>query len=61
MILDNKIATYRIFDKLESSFNGNLCPVMPGEMDAFAIEDLQIVKRCFWSNLALADQPVLFD
>lgn len=49
-ILEDKEATYGIFQKLEVSFNGNLCPITDKEKDV-TVEHLQIVKECFWSKI----------
>lgn len=61
IILTDSSATYRLFDTLETTFNGNLCPVQPGEREAVKVEHLDTIKRCFWSDFALLGQPTLFD
>ena len=45
-ILNDKEATYKLFEKLEESFNGNLCPVIELEKDSVTLEHLEIIKEC---------------
>ena len=61
-ILDDLEATYRIFEKLEVAFNGNLCPVTEIEKNKVTIEHLKLIKVCFWSKIAEdKNQTRLFD
>lgn len=60
-ILTDLQATYRLFEKLETTFNGNLCPVQDNEWNVVTLEHLDEIKRCFWSDWALLKQPSLFD
>lgn len=60
-VLEDVSATYRLFDTLETAFNGNLCPVQEGEQNAVKAEHLDTVKRCFWSDVAFSNQIPLFD
>lgn len=54
-------ATYRLFDILESSFNGNLCPVTSAEKDLISLDHLRIIRECFWDKIELHGQQKLFD
>lgn len=49
-ILENTEATYALFEKLEVSFNGNLCPVTPAEQRHVKSKHLKLIKECFWSH-----------
>ena len=49
-ILENIEATYALFEKLEVSFNGNLCPVTPAERRLVKGKHLKLIKECFWSH-----------
>lgn len=49
-ILENIEATYALFEKLEVSFNGNLCPVTPAERRHVKAKHLKLIKECFWSH-----------
>ena len=49
-ILENIEATYALFEKLEVSFNGNLCPVTPAERRHVKLKHLKLIKECFWSH-----------
>lgn len=61
-VLEDKEATYQIFEKLETSFNGNLCPIKPNEKDIVSTEHLQLIKECFWSKIKTnANQIQIFD
>ncbi|TRX59217.1 N-6 DNA methylase [Fulvivirga sp. M361] len=61
-ILEKDIsATYRLFAVLESSFNGNLCPVTQDELDLINLAHLQTIRECFWDKIELHGQQKLFD
>ncbi len=61
-ILEDKKATYEIFEKLEISFNGNLCPIKENEENIVQQEHLQLIKECFWSKIKTNDKQIqLFD
>ncbi len=61
-ILEDIQATYALFDKLEQSFNGNLCPVSNKERRVVKAKHLQLIKECFWSDLrASKGQGFLFN
>lgn len=61
-ILDDKVATYGIFEKLEVAFNGNLCPVTDNEKRNVTNEHLILIKDCFWSKIKEdKNQLQLFD
>ncbi|MBK8561863.1 MAG: N-6 DNA methylase [Saprospiraceae bacterium] len=60
-ILENKDATYRLFEKLDASFNGNLSPVTDAEKEAVIEVHLQKIKECFWSKIEEHGQLKLFD
>lgn len=49
-ILENIEATYTLFEKLEVSFNGNLCPVTSAERKQVKAKHLKLIKECFWSH-----------
>jgi type I restriction-modification system DNA methylase subunit len=49
-ILEDLEATYTLFEKLEVSFNGNLCPVSAGERRNVKAKHLKLIKECFWSH-----------
>ncbi|MGA0559456.1 HsdM family class I SAM-dependent methyltransferase [Larkinella sp. VNQ87] len=60
-ILTDLSATYRLFETLEITFNGNLCPVQDSERNEVTIEHLNEIKRCFWSDWALSQQMTFVD
>jgi hypothetical protein len=60
-ILTDLSATYRLFETLETTFNGNLCPVQDGEREKVTIKHLDEIKRCFWSDWALSNQVTFID
>lgn len=49
-ILDDKLATYRLFEIVNARFNGNVTPLVDGEFDAVQEKHLQVVKRCFYDG-----------
>ncbi|HZX73049.1 MAG TPA: N-6 DNA methylase, partial [Cyclobacteriaceae bacterium] len=49
-ILENLDSTYSLFEKLEVSFNGNLCPVSLSERKSVKGRHLKLIKECFWSH-----------
>lgn len=46
-ILEDKDATYRLFDEVQIHFNGNVTPVLPNERDLVSERHLKLIKRCF--------------
>lgn len=58
-ILDDKEATYRLFEIVNARFNGNITPLVEGEFDAVREEHLQVVKRCFYDG-NVENENVLF-
>ena len=54
-ILESVDATYRLYGKLEQSFNGNLSPVGSGERMIINEEHLKLIRNCFWD--VLPDHP----
>lgn len=60
-ILTDVSATYRLFDTLETAFNGNLSPVQLIEREVVTLTHLEEIKRCFWSDWALSNQMPLFN
>ncbi|WP_051719111.1 class I SAM-dependent DNA methyltransferase [Hymenobacter sp. IS2118] len=58
-VLTDKNATYALFEKLETVFNGNLCPVAPNEREMVTPEHLTALRACFYTELPTAQQ-VLF-
>lgn len=49
-ILDDKEATYRLFEIVNARFNGNITPLVEGEQAAVQENHLQVVKRCFYDG-----------
>lgn len=49
-ILDDKNATYRLFEIVNARFNGNITPLVDGEFDTVREKHLQVVKRCFYDG-----------
>lgn len=49
-ILEDKDATYRLFEIVNDRFNGNITPLVDGEFDVVRREHLQVVKRCFYDG-----------
>ena len=60
-ILEDLPATYRLFETLETAFNGNLSPVHPAEFSVVTAAHLDTIKRCFWSDWALSNQLMIVD
>lgn len=60
-ILENLDATYNLFRKLETSFNGNLSPVTPQESQIINLSHLKKIKECFWDTIEKEGQLKLFD
>jgi len=60
-VLEDVEGTYRLFFKLENSFNGNLSPVSSEERQIVNTDHLQLIKECFWSRLKTNGQFQLFD
>lgn len=61
-ILDFSVeATYNLFERLENSFNGNLCPITYRERNLVNHEHLQIIKECFWDKIETDGQEKLFN
>lgn len=60
-ILENKEATYKLFEKLETSFNGNLSPIGDNERVLVTSNHLAEIKNCFWSDIHNPSQRRLFD
>lgn len=58
-ILDDKDATYRLFEIVNARFNGNITPLVDGEFDTVREEHLQVVKRCFYDG-NVENENVLF-
>ncbi|MCK6692857.1 MAG: SAM-dependent methyltransferase [Thermoanaerobaculia bacterium] len=52
-VLDDIDVTYRVYEKLEQSFNGNLSPVTPTERAIVTNDHLTEIKNCFWSGRTL--------
>lgn len=50
-LLLDKEATYKVFEKLERSFNGNLCPITTLEHEKVTTEHLLEIQKCFWLYL----------
>lgn len=59
-ILKDKEATYTLFKKLQSHFNGNITPIVSGEEQAVTIEHLKIIYHCFYDG-DFSESPKLFE
>lgn len=60
-ILKNKKCTYQLYQKLDTHFNGNLNPVTQEELKLVTEEHLDVIRKCFWSEINTSDQLRLFD
>lgn len=60
-ILKDKKCTYQLYKKLDSHFNGNLNPVTKEELELVTGEHLNVIKKCFWSEINTSNQLKLFD
>lgn len=60
-ILKDKKSTYQLYRKLDFHFNGNLNPVTDKELEVVTEEHLNIIKKCFWSEINTSQQLRLFD
>lgn len=58
-ILKDKEATYLLFEKLQSHFNGNITPLIPNEEKIVSAEHLNLVRSCFMDGDVSCD-PTLF-
>ncbi|MGH1337830.1 MAG: HsdM family class I SAM-dependent methyltransferase [Aureispira sp.] len=58
-ILDDIVATKKLYNKLDNHFNGNVFIV--GNEESISIEQLKIVKKCFISGNNGTSQLQLFD
>lgn len=58
-ILKDKEATYLLFKKLQSHFNGNITPLIPNEEKIVSAEHLNLVRSCFMDGDVSCD-PTLF-
>lgn len=58
-ILDDVEATYKLFERLEEDFNGNVFSI--GENETITGEQLQIVKKCFTNGNDDTPQIQLFE
>lgn len=59
-ILDNKLATYEIFKKVEEHFNGNVFPLAKGEERMVNGRHLSLIKKCLFDG-DLSGTPKLFE
>lgn len=65
-ILNDKNATYKLFERLQFYFNGNITPIVEGEEQAVTPEHLKTIRQCFYdgdfsNNPQLFIYPPLFD
>ena len=58
-ILDNKEATYKLFEEVQIHFNGNVTPVLPNEKDVVTDNHLKLIKKCFIDG-NISDNETLF-
>lgn len=58
-ILENKNDTYKLFDKLEKHFNGNVFPLIRGEKRKVTRDHLKVIQKCLLDG-DLSDDPKLF-
>lgn len=49
-ILCNKEATYQLFDCLQKKFNGDMLPLIPGELETITLEDLLELRDFLLGN-----------
>ncbi|EMB22633.1 HsdM family class I SAM-dependent methyltransferase [Treponema denticola] len=59
-ILDDKNATYKLFEQLNDYFNGNIFTLDSDENASIKPEHLQIIKRCFIYGNDGTPQKILF-
>ena len=60
-VLEGKEGTYKLYEKLEDAFNGNLSPITSAEKKLVTQEHLGELKKCFWSERKDDGQLRLFD
>jgi hypothetical protein len=58
-ILDDAVATYKLYERLEQDFNGNVFTLEDNE--TIKTEQLQIIKKCFISGNDNTPQTKLFE
>ncbi len=58
-ILKDIDATYRLYDEVQTHFNGNVFPVLAGERNVVKPEHLELIRRCFTDG-DISGQPKLF-
>lgn len=58
-ILKDKNATYLLFEKLQSHFNGNITPLLPHEKEKVSAKHLNLVRNCFMDG-DVSGNPSLF-
>lgn len=58
-ILDDVEATYKLYERLEKDFNGNVFTIEKGE--AISVKQLQLIKKCFISGNDNTLQVKLFE
>lgn len=58
-ILDDKNATYSLFEKVEEHFNGNVFPLAIGEKKSVTGKHLDVIKKCLFDG-DLSSTPRLF-
>lgn len=49
-ILNDRNATYKLYNTFEKKFNGDLFAISEVEKETVAKEDLNIIASCFWGN-----------
>lgn len=49
-ILESVDATYRLFNKLEVHFNGNVFPIIENEQELISDNDLKVIKNCLFDG-----------
>lgn len=59
-ILKSKPATFKLFDKLQNHFNGNIFPVNKNEASKITIEHLTVIRKCLIDG-DLSGNPKLFE
>lgn len=58
-ILQDKAATYTLFNKLQDHFNGNVFPILSGEERQVKKEHLKVIQKCLVDG-DLSSNPKLF-
>lgn len=58
-VLESKTATYALFKEVNIHFNGNITPIVEGEIESVCEEHLKVIRKCFYDG-DLSGQEKLF-